>query len=174
MIESIIGHIFGGGVQTSRVIRRMCKVCLLTTAPLYAILGPDSTGAAPADRQPAPKAGWWGDPKRPATLWTVTYRLGPSFRGLRRPEVREKLRFCSVHRRLDRSRECEKSGWKKQPLALSLVFFVFGAITPFKPNRIHPMKRKATAEGGCATRASIAPKFIPRRRGPVLRSTIFR
>jgi hypothetical protein len=24
-----------------------------------------------------------GNPKRPATLWTVTYRLGPSFRGLR-------------------------------------------------------------------------------------------
>jgi hypothetical protein len=23
-----------------------------------------------------------GDPKRPATLWTVAYRLGPSFRGL--------------------------------------------------------------------------------------------
>jgi hypothetical protein len=73
-----------GWVTNMRVIRRMCKTCLLTTALLYVILKLNPTGAAPAEERPGNKSlAEWGNPKRPATLWSVASRLGPSYRGLR-------------------------------------------------------------------------------------------
>jgi len=55
----------------------------LTRNWLSVILRYSLTGAAPAEQQPKIKLGCPGEtPKRPAPLWTVAYRLGPSFRGL--------------------------------------------------------------------------------------------
>ena len=41
------------------------------------------TGAAPEMTAVGKQPVAWGNPKRPATLWSVAYRLGPSYRGLR-------------------------------------------------------------------------------------------
>ena len=41
------------------------------------------TGAAPEMTAVGKAPIAWGNPKRPATLWSVAYRLGPSYRGLR-------------------------------------------------------------------------------------------
>ncbi len=63
-------------LQLHVVIRHLYKICLLTMAYLYAILKLDLAGAAPADQQSAPKAGWWGNPEtacNPVVLWPTVW-----------------------------------------------------------------------------------------------------
>ena len=81
--ERVIGHIIWPSLQTRRVIRRMYNICLLTTVILLCDISvtSDGSGAGGRSSQQSKLAGR-ETPKRPAPLWTVTYRLGPSFRGL--------------------------------------------------------------------------------------------
>ena len=79
----IIGPIYlacfdnvGAGFTFMRVIRRMYKICLLTTILLCAILRLDLAGAAPRNQQPARKAGWAGKPETactPVVLWPTVW-----------------------------------------------------------------------------------------------------
>jgi hypothetical protein len=78
----IIRHTYWGCFTIRRVIRHMWKNCLLTKNTLCAILRLDSTGAAPAESAASNKSWLAGETrKRPATLWSVAYRMGPSYRG---------------------------------------------------------------------------------------------
>jgi hypothetical protein len=55
------------------------------------------TGAAPEMPAVWQEATARGNPKRPATLWSVAYRLGPSYRGLRGLECVCKRRILAQH-----------------------------------------------------------------------------
>jgi len=67
------------GFTNLRVIGHMYKFCLLTALLEYAILRLGLPGAAPADQQPALKAGWAGKPETACNpVASVAYRMGPS------------------------------------------------------------------------------------------------
>jgi hypothetical protein len=86
----MLSDIYFGLVYKLRVIGHMYKFCLLTTASLACDIEAESDGSGAGGRAAKAIKVWlMGNPKRPATLWSVAYRWGPSYRGLRRPEVRE-------------------------------------------------------------------------------------
>ena len=62
------------------------------------------------DRQSALKAGWWGETPKTACNSVVSDLPFGSQVTAASGDLKcgKKLRFCSVHRRLDRSRECAK------------------------------------------------------------------